>query len=77
MGIYCITNKQTENQVSEGGFVWTNNKSMTWNTNYNESNLSPLKGNIIKLGSSQMKYGKYASGRRNSKCTSPAIENLE
>lgn len=49
MGIYCITNKQTENQVSEGGFVWTNNKSMTWTTNYNESNLSPLKGKHNKI----------------------------
>lgn len=39
-----ICYKQTKNQVSKDCFVLTNNESMTWTTNYNESLLGPLKG---------------------------------
>lgn len=44
LGICCIIDKSTKNQMSKYGFVWTNNENMIWATNDKEFTLGLLKG---------------------------------
>lgn len=62
--------KQTKNQMSKDCFVLTNNESMTWTTNYNESLLGPLKGKLDEVGVNMLQAEETV-------ITHHVVENLE